>query len=291
MLNATCPVVSNFNVTPSGEQLFGNTTFRQWADQLWEKNKTGPYSIATGNAAAWLSFPVISPRAEEIADQLEEQDPAESLAKGTHSTVVAGYRAQMRSYAQAMRGKNTAFGNFDLTGGPGNGIIVDLHPLSRGTVNIDVSDPFWKEPVVDYRALSNPIDKLVMADIMRFSRRYWFNTSNAQWGPREIAPGPRAQSDEQLGAFLSQTLSPTEFHPAGTCAMLPRRLGGVVDEGLRVYGVERLRVVDASVMPTLPGGNTCQTVYALAEKVTKPFIFFLSSGGPLYLPGSRARLS
>jgi Choline dehydrogenase and related flavoproteins len=49
--------------------------------------------------------------------------------------------------------------------------------------------------------------------------------------------------------------------------MLPRELGGVVDEELRVYGVTGLRVVDASIMPTLPGANTCQTVYAIAEKV------------------------
>lgn len=50
--------------------------------------------------------------------------------------------------------------------------------------------------------------------------------------------------------------------------MLPREFGGVVDEELRVYGVTGLRVVDASIMPTLPGGNTCQTVYAVAEKVS-----------------------
>jgi choline dehydrogenase len=52
---------------------------------------------------------------------------------------------------------------------------------------------------------------------------------------------------------------PMEYHPSGTCAMLPLELGGVVDEALRV--------VDASVMPMLPGANTCQTVYAIAEKV------------------------
>jgi choline dehydrogenase len=62
-------------------------------------------------------------------------------------------------------------------------------------------------------------------------------------------------------------ITPTEYHPSGTCAMLPRELGGVVDETLKVYDVGGLRIVDASVIPTLPGANTCQTVYAIAEKV------------------------
>ncbi|KLU87079.1 hypothetical protein MAPG_06084 [Magnaporthiopsis poae ATCC 64411] len=48
--------------------------------------------------------------------------------------------------------------------------------------------------------------------------------------------------------------------------MLPRELGGVVDQQLKVYGVKKLRIVDGSIMPTLPGANTCQTVYAVAEK-------------------------
>ncbi|KAL2258168.1 hypothetical protein VTK26DRAFT_8628 [Humicola hyalothermophila] len=67
-------------------------------------------------------------------------------------------------------------------------------------------------------------------------------------------------------AYLEETMSPSEFHPAGTCAMMPRELGGVVDEELKVYGVQRLRVVDASIIPTLPGANTCQTVYMIGEK-------------------------
>lgn len=182
--------------------------------------------------------------------------------------MVAGYAAQMRSYSQALRGNGTAFYNLCLTGSAGNGALVDLHPLSRGTVNVDPRDPFGLEPVVDYRALANPLDAALMAEMLRFTRRFYFNTTaNAQYDPRELSPGPKVQTDEELADYLATSLSPTEYHPAGTCAMMPRDLGGVVDEALRVYGVKNLRVVDASIMPTLPGGNTCQTVYAIAEKV------------------------
>ena len=174
----------------------------------------------------------------------------------------------MKSYSSAMRANKTAFFNLGLSGGAGNGIMVDLHPLSRGSVNIQVSDPFWSEPVVDYRALSNPLDAAVMTEMMRFTRRFYFNnTANSMYDPREMSPGSRVQTDEDFAEYLSNTLSPTEYHPVGTCAMMPKDLGGVVDERLRVYGVKNLRVVDASIMPTLPSGNTCQTVYAVAEKV------------------------
>lgn len=174
----------------------------------------------------------------------------------------------MLSYAEAMRANHTAFYNQAVVAGGSNGILVDLHPLSRGTINIDPADPEGAEPLVDYRALSNPLDAAVMADMLRFTRSFYLNNSvNAQYDPVEVQPGAEVQTDEEMAAFLAQTLSPSEYHPSGTAAMLPKELGGVVDQELRVYGVERLRVVDASIMPTLVGANTCQTVYAIGEKV------------------------
>jgi choline dehydrogenase-like flavoprotein len=93
------------------------------------------------------------------------------------------------------------------------------------------------------------------------------NTRTATFGATEFAPGTAVTTDEQWADYITESLSPSEFHPVGTCAMMPRELGGVVNEELKVYGVQGLRVVDASVMPTLVGANTCQTVYAIAEKV------------------------
>lgn len=246
--------------------------FKDWADELWETNKTGPYTIATGNVAAWLSYPVISARYDEIATQLEEQDHAAYLPEDTDPTVAAGYSAQMLSYAEAMRANHTAFYNQATVAGGSNGILVDLHPLSRGTINVNPEDPEGAEPLVDYRALSNPLDAAVMADIIRYTRSFYMdNAVNAQWDPSEVQPGADVQTDEEMAAFLARTLSPSEFHPAGTAAMLPKELGGVVDEQLRVYGVEGLRVADASIIPTLVGANTCQTVYAIGEKVRDQF--------------------
>ncbi|KAK3303792.1 uncharacterized protein B0T15DRAFT_541265 [Chaetomium strumarium] len=260
-------VYRNFTIHPSPEDLFLNASFSAWASAVWSANRTGPNSIATGNAAAWLPFPVISPRSSSISSMLSSQNHSAYLPPDTDPTVLAGYRAQMLSYATALRNNNSAFGNLIITGGAASGAIVDLHPLSRGTVTINRSSPHDTEPLVDYRALSNPLDGAVMTDILRFARRYHLeNPLTAAWDATEFAPGLEVATDEQFGEYLAESVSPSEFHPAGTCAMLPRELGGVVDEELRVYGVRGLRVVDASIMPTLPGGNTCQTVYAVAEK-------------------------
>ncbi|KAH6640177.1 hypothetical protein F5144DRAFT_484594 [Chaetomium tenue] len=268
MIQATF-MYSNFTLHPSPQDAFMDRNFSSWIDTVWKANRTGPNSIATGNAAAWLPFPIISPRSAEISSALAEQDHTLALPPNTDPTVAAGYRAQMLSYATALSTNSTAFYNLVLTGGNTNGIVVSLHPLSRGTVNIDPTAPYTREPLVDYRALSNPLDAVVMAELVRFTRRYHLsNPRTAAWAAQELAPGEEVQTDADFAAYLAETLSPSEFHPAGTCAMMPRALGGVVDEELRVYGVEGLRVVDASVFPTLPGGNTCQSVYAVAEKVS-----------------------
>ena len=173
----------------------------------------------------------------------------------------------MRSYADAMRSNHTAFYNQVVTSAASNGLLSALHPLSRGTINIDPEDP-ESEPLVDYRALSNPLDAAVMADMLRFTRSFYFdNPVNEKYDPVELMPGVGVQTDEEMVEYLAQTLSPSVYHPSGTAAMLPKELGGVVDEELKVYGIERLRVADASIMPTLVGANTCQTVYAIGEKV------------------------
>lgn len=174
----------------------------------------------------------------------------------------------MKDMAAAIRSPNTAFYNHVLTGGASSGTIVDLHPLSRGTVNINTADPFGSEPVVDYRALTNPVDLDIMVEIIRFTKRYYFETRLRDLAPRQVQPPTSVDEPEELKKFLRQNVNPSYFHPVGTCAMMPRELGGVVDERLKVYGVRNLRVVDASIMPVLVGANTCQTTYAIAEKVS-----------------------
>ncbi|KAL5888270.1 hypothetical protein ACKVWC_003543 [Pyricularia oryzae] len=271
----------NFPIRPIRQDFTSNASFRAWADDLWAASRQGPRSIATGNVAAWLSLPVISPaRHADIADALAAQDPAACLPADADATVVKGYGAQMASYAAAMRRNDTAFYNFvvnsggapgssvvSLEGGSAEGWLVALHQLSRGSVDVDPADAWGRPPVVDYRALSNPLDRDVMVEMIRFTRRFFVdNPAMARYEPVELQPGAGVVSFEALSATLPGTVSPTMGHPVGTCAMMPLELGGVVDEELRVYGVQGLRVVDGSVMPTIVGANPSQTIYGIAEK-------------------------
>lgn len=86
--------------------------------------------------------------------------------------------------------------------------------------------------------------------------------------PFEILPGANVTSDKGLTEAVRTYSTPTIGHALGTCAMMPRALGGVVDPELRVYGVGGLSVVDASIMPMSPATHTDATVYAVAEKVS-----------------------
>ncbi|KAI1339218.1 hypothetical protein F5Y15DRAFT_423928 [Xylariaceae sp. FL0016] len=263
----TSVALRNFTVHPSPSDMFLNQNFSKWAQELWTANKTGPYSMGIGNVAAWLGMPVIAPDTfQDIASALEAQDHASVLPADADPTVIAGYKAQMQNMAKAMRSKNTAFYNHVLSGAGSSGTIVDLHPLSRGTVAIDPADPFGAEPLVDYRALSNPVDLDVMVEIVRFTKKYYYETRLKEYAPRQMAPPDYVNEPADIKGYLRENISPSYFHPVGTCAMMPNELGGVVDEKLKVYGVKNLRVVDASIMPVLVGANTCQTTYAIAEK-------------------------
>ncbi len=172
---------------------------------------------------------------------------------------------------KAMRSGGSAVYNFFMRGSDQEGSVVYLHPLSRGTVTINPKNPYFSQPSVDYRALSNPADSDVLVEFTYFTRQYFLNTSLRNYGPVEVWPGANVTTPADLVAAIRSSLNPSVFHPIGTAAMMPRELGGVVDEDLLVYGVTGLSVVDASVMPDLPGAYTQQTVYAVAEKVS-PFL-------------------
>lgn len=174
----------------------------------------------------------------------------------------------MRNVVDAMKSKDTVWSRYYVNATTGATRPILNQPLSRGSVNINTTDPFGASPVVDYRALSNPIEAKVLVEMVRWYRRYNFETSLKSLGPVETAPGSEVESDEDIAAWLAESFNPSDYHPSGTAAMMPLDLGGVVDQTLSVYKVKNLRVVDASVMPVLPGANTCQPTYALAEKVS-----------------------
>lgn len=200
---------------------------------------------------------VVAPNAfQSIADRYEAQDPAAFLSLGPDATVVAGYRAQKRALAAALRSRGSAVYNLFLQGkAVKTDWVVYLHPLSRGTVHVDPRNPLFAPPLFDYRALNNPADVDVLVEFTRFTRRFFTTTRLAAYGLVELFPGAHVTAPEDIAAALRARLSPTVFHPVGNAAMMPRALGGVVDDKLQVYGVVGLSIADASVILDMPGAT------------------------------------
>jgi len=141
--------------------------------------------------------------------------------------------------------------------------VCNLRPASRGWVRIKSSDAAVY-PEIKLNYLSAPDDLKVAVDGMRFTRRIMAARALAKYRPEEFRPGPSFQSDQDLEQAAGE-LGTTIFHPIGTCKMGQDALA-VVDERLRVRGIQRLRVVDASIMPRITSGNTNAPTYAIAEK-------------------------
>ena len=140
---------------------------------------------------------------------------------------------------------------------------VLLHPKSRGRVSLRSADPVAR-PRIEFNALAEPEDLATLRRGLRAARRIYATSPQADLIEREVLPGPAVQSDADLDAHIRATAGMTQ-HPVGTCSMASGP-GRVVDAQLRVLGIEGLRVADASIMPTVPGGNTYGAVLMIAER-------------------------
>ena len=141
--------------------------------------------------------------------------------------------------------------------------VCNLRPTSRGHVRIKSADPM-AAPEIRLNYLSTHEDQRVAADSMRFTRRIMAAPALAKYSPEEWRPGPAAADDAAL-VRAAGDLGTTIFHPVGTCRMGSGD-GAVVDDRLRVHGIDGLRVIDASIMPRITSGNTNAPTYMIAER-------------------------
>ena len=142
----------------------------------------------------------------------------------------------------------------------------NLQPTSRGTVRLRSADPA-AAPVIAPNYLATDEDRRVAADAIRVTRRLMSQPALGAFQPQEYLPGPTVGDDDASLAKAAGDIGTTIFHPVGTAKMgLPSDPLAVVDARLRVIGLERLRVIDASVMPTITSGNTNTPTIMIAEK-------------------------
>jgi len=153
--------------------------------------------------------------------------------------------------------------------------VCNLRPSSRGWVRIKAPDAAVY-PEIRLNYLSTEEDRRIAVAAMRFTRRIMAAAPLAKYAPQEYQPGGSIANDNELARAAGE-LGTTIFHPVGTCKM-GRDPMAVVDDELRVHGVQRLRVIDASVFPRITSGNTNAPTYVIAEKGARAILKSVQSG-------------
>jgi choline dehydrogenase len=143
--------------------------------------------------------------------------------------------------------------------------VCQLRPQSRGTISIKSADPLVA-PVIQPNYLEAEEDRRAMREGTKIARDLFAQTAFDPYRGPELMPGAAVRTDAQIDAWLRKTAE-TIYHPVGS-AKMGKDADSVVDQELKVYGVEGLRVVDASIMPTLVSGNTNAPTIMIAEKAS-----------------------
>ncbi|KAF2876397.1 choline dehydrogenase [Massariosphaeria phaeospora] len=254
-----------YNMTtdlPGPTQMFMNQTLIKEARRQYEQERKGPLTLSGGNSGAFLPLSTLTNETTSILSNLSAQLPSTYLPSSAHPAVLEGYAHQLESLVDLFSSKQAAVFEYPIGVGA---MIAFLKPLSRGTVNINPQNP-TAEPHVNYRTFTNPLDVALTVHGVKIFRRLYATPSAKTLGPVELSPGQAVKTNEDWVRWLKTSISPSFYHPVGTAALGPKSRGGVLGPDLKVHGVQKLRVVDASIMPLIPGTHTSSTVYAVAEK-------------------------
>lgn len=225
----------------------------------------GPLTLNLGSSFVFLPLQDVHENYQQFVSNINAQSPSTYLVPGIGDSVINGFKAQKKVLARLFGAKDAAAYEASVSAVCGRSLVL-LRPLSRGSININATNPTG-DPVVDFRTFTNPLDIEQAIAFVNYTRQ-WLNAPTlAKLGPVETSPGANITNYADFVKHVRATSFPTSFHPSGTTSMMPKHLGGVVGSDLRVHGVKGLSVVDASIMPLIPGSHLSATIYAIAEKV------------------------
>lgn len=260
--NYTTPDILRLNATYAAEQL-----------ALWKQNKTGLYD-STSSGYAYLQW-------DQILDDPSSLIASAKASVETSNAIDEKKLENLKDKSKRVPQLEVLFSDgylgakgYPATSSPLYGssffalIGVLQHPLSRGSSHINSPD-FAAKPTFDPNYLSNAYDLEGVAQIAKYLRKIAQTAPMSYAWTAEYEPGlDVVATDEDWIAYAKSNMA-SIWHPIGTCAMMPKEDGGVVSPELKVYGVEGLRVVDASVMPALVSGHIQSAVYGIAERAAQ----------------------
>jgi choline dehydrogenase len=225
------------------------------ADAVAGFNQTparGPYTLAMANTGIFLSLPNMTANhsliVHSIRTSVADDNAASYLPNDYNSdpTLLLGYYRQLLTLASFYANpKAPSLEAWWSTGAKLQPVL--LHPLSRGTVRLNLTD-LLGPPILNYRAGTHPVDFDIHLTHLKFLRRSLKTRTMRRYGAQEIRPGAAVQSDAGLVEYIKDSMTLSFLHPCCTAAMLPKELGGVVG-------------------PMVVSSHTSSTAYALAEKV------------------------
>ena len=249
------------------------------AIEMYQNYKAGPMTVGGIASHAFMPTPGSSPVSdmESELQNLLQQYPSDAKNQLQYDAVCEilrapdeGTGALFMFLGQANLHNNGNAKDYLQNLQPGSFLSLgacQAHVFSRGTSHI-VSNKLSDAPNIDPRYLSHPLDLEILARHVQFLERLARSPPLTDYIKTNGKRNHFTAYVEDLAAAKDyvRTTALSTYHPAGTCAMLPRSEGGVVDNRLIVYGTSNLRVVDASIMPLIPRSNLQSTVYAVAER-------------------------
>lgn len=262
----------NWNLTntfPRPTELTTNATFFAEAYRLYHEKKTGPLTKAQANFVGFLSLEMVTSEASALiaAAEVESTDHLPAIYK-SNPQLLAGYKAQRDLLLKDIAAGSVAVLEFPVSGG-GFQPNAMQKPLSRGTVHLNATNP-QGYPNVTHYSMGSAFDRASIFEYVEFSRKLFASEAMSSLNPAEVTPGPQYTTEEAVLERLisAGSLTPTFSHPSGSCPMMPKELGGVVDAELRVYGTKNLSIIDASILPVIPAAHLQASMYAVAEKAS-----------------------
>jgi choline dehydrogenase-like flavoprotein len=245
-----------------------NSSFATNQMDLWLQNETSWYDMTT-SAYAFLNWSNLGNKTEREMLLL-----AEASISGNATSVDKKKLEYLRNPSIPQLELIMEANYVGASGYPGGNFVTIftsvMHPMARGSVHINPAAPNDK-PNIDLQYFVNEYDVRAVMEGAKYARKIAETEPMRSIWDLETDPGSNVQTEEQFRKFAINTVD-SFYHPIGTCAMLPKRDGGVVNSELIVYGTENLRVVDASIIPIQMSGHPQTSVYGIAEVAAEKII-------------------